>query len=150
MDLDLLLPVALFVAIMMVVLWALRMFRPIRITVTVGDGRRLTIGGMPFPPSAPAAGVEGFVVPRSAVEVSDGEIVLAIGTSGTGEVAQKVGLSRRRLRTLHVDAVLESETVVYGGYEPPTMRLSYATTPKITCIRCSGGIIVCGINPQCK
>lgn len=154
MEIDLLLPVVLFVAVAMVALWALRVFRPTKITVTVGPGRRLTIGGMPFPPSGPAAGLEGFVVPRSAVKESDGEILLVIGTSGSGDVTQEIGLSQRRLRTLHVDAALESETVIYGGYEPPTMRLlRYATTPEdgdTKCISCRGGIIVCGINPRCK
>lgn len=153
MEFDFLLPVALLIAVTMVALWALRLFRPTRITVTVGPGRQLTIGGMPFPPSGPAAGLAGFVVPRSAVRESDGEIVLAIGTSGNGDVTQEIGLSRQRLRTLHVDAALESEIVVYGGYEPTMRLLSYATTPtdgEPRCIWCRGGIIVCGINPQCK
>lgn len=155
MELDLMLIIALTIAVVLLVVLALKTFRPLTVTLTVGPGRQITVGGTPYPASGPAKGPERFVVPRTAVTRADDDIVISIGMTAE-QADQPVSLSRRRLRTLHIDAGLDSNVVVYGCYEPRGMRLmSYAAeeeekhgVPK--CIWCRGEIIVCGIDPKCR
>lgn len=150
MDLDLLLLVALIIAVVALAVLALRLFRPVAVTLTVGAGRQIMVGGTPFPPSGPASGHESFVVPRSAVTEEGDHVVVSIRTAAEA-TPQLVSLSRRRLRTLHIDAGLESDIVIYGGYDPPRTQVrSYAVVLQPKCIWCRGGIIVCGIDPRCR
>jgi hypothetical protein len=150
MELDLLLIVALIVVVAIFAVLAFGLLRPTTITLIVGPGRQVTVGGTPYPASGPASGHERFVVPRSAATHTGDDIVLAIQTYA-GETAQPVSVSRRRLRALRIDAGLESSVVVYGEYEPPLVQFrSYAMQAVPKCIWCSGGIIVCGIDPRCR
>lgn len=151
MELDLLLIIALTIAVVLLAVLVLKLFRPLAVTLTVGPGRQITVGGTPYPASGPATGHERFVVPRSDVTRTDDDIVISLGMAAE-QADQPVSLSHRRLRTLHIDAGLESNVVVYGCYEPSGMRLlSYAATEsEEKCIWCRGGIIVCGIDPKCR
>lgn len=149
MELDLLLIVALIIAVVIIAVLALRFFRPVAVTLTVRENRQITVGGIQFPPSAPATGHETFDVPRSAVTVAGDDVVISIRTAANAP-DQSVSLSRRRLRTLHIDAGLESDTIIYGGYDPPPKPVrSYAKEVLFTCIVCDD-VIVCGIDPRCK
>lgn len=151
MELDMLLIIALTITVVLLVVLALKLFRPLTVTLSVGPGRQIRVGGTPYPAAGPATGHERFVVPRAAVSQTDDDIVISIGVAGE-QADQPVSLSRRRLRTLHIDAALESNIVVYGCYEPSGMRLmSYAAEDsQEKCIWCRGGIIVCGIDPKCR
>lgn len=150
MELDLLLIVALIIAVVIIAVLALRLFRPVAVTLTVGQGRQITVGGIQFPPSAPATGHESFVVPRSAITVEGDDVFISIRTAENA-TDQSVSLSRRRLRTLHIDAGLESDIIIYGGYDPPPKSVrSYAKTVWSECKECDDGIFVCGIDPQCR
>lgn len=151
MELDLLLIVALSIALVVLVVLSLRLFRPFAVTLAVGPGRQIIVGGTPFPASGPAVGHENFAVPRSAVTEADDDVIVSLRTA-VEATDQAVSISRRRLQTLHIDAGLESDIIVYGGYgQRRTLMWSSAVAeeePK--CIWCLGGIIVCGINPKCR
>lgn len=148
MPLDLLLVTVLVVAVLTIVVMLIRRRSPLSVSLNVGQGRQVKIGGRAFPPDGPAGQPQRFSVPRELLSVIDDDVVVAI-ESHSGAAGRSVSVSRKGLRSLQIDASLNSGLVVYGCYEQPVMRtMAYAATPK--CIECGDGIIVCSLNPKCR
>lgn len=141
--------ITLFVFVPLVAYLAVRLFRPLSITLTVGEGRQVTIGGQAFPEDGPARSEESFSVPLKLTTEQEGDIVLSVEPVA-GEGASRISIARRRLRSLHIDAALPAGLIVYGGYETALMMmrsLAYSSTTK--CIQC-GDVTVCGTMPRCR
>jgi hypothetical protein len=126
-----------------------RLVRPLTVTLTVGAGRQVTVGGERFPAAGPARDPnESFDVPGRLWTKSKDRILIDVEpVVGSGVV--RVELTKSRLKNLHIDAALESGMIVYGGYDRPAMMLR-TTQANSKCIECRGGVIICGINPRCQ
>lgn len=113
-------------------------------TVTVGQGRALTVGSQQH-----GAGVKGEVPPGWEVREGRANAQFLSVDGQTVGMAMSAG-PEGRLNRVHADAVAGSDlTVVIGFYDKIGSRAAIETQETYECKRC-GSVLVCSVHPTCE
>lgn len=145
--------IAFFLILLFLLLLMTGFARGLRITLTVAAGRQVTIGRQVFPPAGPAGDTTTFLVDRELVTVGREDVAVTLDPGIDGST-RSFEVSRRGLKTLHLDANIDGRLVAYGCYAGTTRGSGLFVTPLAVetvpqCKWCPPDMIVCGINPRC-